>query len=61
VTKPGKTFKKIAVKMPASLFERIAARAIRRGVSFSEEAARLLDCGLFDYEESEQHDADDAA
>ena len=56
-----KAFKKIAVKMPVALFEKIVLRAKRRGVSFSEEAAKLLDCGLMDYEESEQHEPEDVA
>ena len=57
----NKAYKKIAVKMPVALFEKIVLRARRHGVSFSEEAARLLDCGLLDYEESEQHEPDHVA
>lgn len=47
---------KIAVKLTSSTYEKVHTRAKREGVSFSEMAARLVECGLFDYEESEKHD-----
>ena len=47
---------RIALSMSQKLFDRINARALRKSCSFNAEAIRLLDCGLFDYEESESLD-----
>jgi hypothetical protein len=61
-TKPrriGKPHHKIAVNIPTPIYDKIAKRAKKAKVSFSEMAVKLLDCGLFDYEDSEQYDDHD--
>jgi hypothetical protein len=47
---------KIAIAMPHALFNKIAERARRDGVSFNRTAVDILELGIFDYEESERHD-----
>jgi hypothetical protein len=49
---------KIAINIPEELYRKIDRRAKRAKVSFSDQAVKLLDCGEFDYEESEMYDAD---
>lgn len=65
MTKPNQTakgfgrrkgHKKIAVNMPEEVFDKVARRAKQDNVSFNAKAVELLKCGLFDYEESEQHE-----
>ena len=48
---------KIAIAMPHALFNKIAERARRDGVSFNRTAVDLLTLGNFDLEESERHDS----
>jgi len=50
---PQKGKRKIAIEMPEELFDKIANRAKTNGLSFNAMAVQLLDCGVFDYEESE--------
>jgi hypothetical protein len=52
--KEGHDRVKIAISMPHELFNRIAERARRDGVSFNKTAVELLACGEFDYTESEK-------
>ena len=54
---PIKGKRKIAIEMPEALFLKICERANRDGVSFNSVAVKMLDCGVFDYEESEACDA----
>jgi hypothetical protein len=49
-------YHKIAVKMPKQIYQKIRTRAEKERVSFSVMATKMLECGLFDYEESEQYD-----
>jgi hypothetical protein len=49
-------FHKIAVNLPEDLYRKIARRAKKAGTSFSEQAVKLLECGVFDYEDSERYD-----
>jgi hypothetical protein len=48
--------KKIAITMPEEIYDKIAFRADLDNMTFSKKAVELIDCGLFDYEESERHD-----
>jgi hypothetical protein len=54
----AKSHHKIAINIPEELYRKIDRRAKRAKVSFSDQAVKLLDCGEFDYEESELYDAD---
>jgi len=56
VKKKSTTHHKLAVNFPAEVYEKIKSRATHEGVSLSDMAVKLTDCGLFDYEESEAHD-----
>ena len=51
-----KTHHKLAVNFPIKIYNKLVKRAIADGISLSDEAVKLIDCGLFDYEESEQHE-----
>jgi hypothetical protein len=54
-----KTHRKIAINMPKDAFDKIAKRAKIDNVSFNQKAVELIDCGIFDYEESERYEGGD--
>lgn len=53
---PLRSHRKIAINIPADLFERISARASAAKRPFTVEAVDLLRCGLLDVEDSERHE-----
>lgn len=53
---PLRSHRKIAINIPAEIFERISARANAAGVPFTVQAVDLLRCGLLDVEDSERHE-----
>jgi hypothetical protein len=54
--KMTQTHHKIAVEFPIEVYRKIKKRADDEGKSFSVMAAKMADCGLFCYEEAEEHE-----
>lgn len=48
--------RKIAINFPEEIFLKVKQRAEDAEVSFTVMAVKLIDCGIFDYEDSERHE-----
>ncbi len=47
---------KVAIEFSEETFKKIRKRAEKEKTSFSKMAVKLIECGLFDYEDSERHE-----